>query len=51
MAVTGIVATGAAFLNYRSAKKDYDALVEQRDGLLAAVQMFNSQKDEEYIEQ
>lgn len=51
MAVTGIVATGAAFLNYRSAKKDYDALVEQRDGLLSAVKMFNSQKDEEYIEQ
>ena len=47
----GIVATGAAFLNYRSAKRDYEDLVEKRDGLVAAVQMFNSGKDAEYIEQ
>lgn len=46
---TGIVATGAAFLNYRSAKQDYDALVEKRDGLLSAVKMFNSQKDSDYL--
>ena len=49
--LTGIVATGAAFVNYRNAKRDYEALVEKRDGLLSAVQMFNSGKDEVYIEQ
>lgn len=47
----GIVATGAAYLNYRGAKRDYDNLVEKRDGLLSAVKMFNSGKDEDYIKQ
>lgn len=51
MAVLGVVATGAAFVNYRNAKRDYEALVEKRAGLLSAVQMFNAGKDEEYIHQ
>ena len=47
----GLLATGAAYLNFKQAKADYDALVEKRDGLLAAVQTFNSEKDKKYIEQ
>ena len=46
----GLLATGAAYLNYKQAKADYDALVEKRDGLLAAVQTFNAEKDKEYLE-
>ena len=47
----GFVAAGAAYLNFKQAKADYDALVEKRDGLLAAVQTFNAEKDKKYIEQ
>ena len=46
----GLLATGAAYFNYKQAKADYDALVEKRDGLLAAVQTFNAEKDKEYLE-
>ena len=48
---TGVIATGVAYLNYRNAKSDYEALLEKKDGLLAAVKQFNLSKDEDYIEQ
>lgn len=52
MAGLGIIATGAALLNYRKAKSEYDSLVEQRDGLMAAydsislaIERYNKNKD------
>lgn len=47
----GALATGAAFINYKKAQADYDALVEKRAGLLAAVQTFNNEKDKDYLDQ
>ena len=47
----GIAATGVAYLNYRNAKREYEDLLEKRDGLLAVVKMFNKQNDEAYGEQ
>ena len=46
MAVLGIIATGAAFLNYRKAKAEYkQALLEDNtDAILAAVSQYNSSK-------
>lgn len=45
----GIIGTAAAYANYRSAKAEYEALKEQQDGLIAAVQTYNSSKYDEYI--
>ena len=49
MPYLGIIGFGAAIANYRKRKAEYDALLEQRDGLLAAVQMFNQNKNNPYI--
>ena len=46
MAGLGLIATGAALLNYRKAKSEYDSLVEQRDGLMAAYESINSAVDQ-----
>lgn len=43
----GIIGTAAAYANYRSAKAEYEALKEQQDGLIAAVQTYNSSKRDE----
>lgn len=45
----GIIGTAAAYANYRRAKADYEALKEQQDGLVAAVQSYNNSKYDEYI--
>lgn len=45
MAGLGIIATGAAFLNYRNAKAEYDALVEKKEGLEAAIKQIASAID------
>ena len=44
MAGLGLIATGAAFLNFRKAKAEYDALIEQRDGLLAVIDTYNQHR-------
>ena len=45
----GIIGTAAAYANYRSAKAEYEALKEQQEGLVAAIQTYNSSKyDESY---
>ena len=53
MAGLGLIATGAALLNYNKAKSEYDSLIEQRDGLMAAydaisvaVNKYNKHKDD-----
>lgn len=48
MSGLGIIGTAAALLNYNNAKKEYDALKEQQDGLLAAVQTYNDTKYDDY---
>ena len=40
----GIIGTAAAYANYRSAKAEYEALKEQQEGLVAAVQTYNEKK-------
>ena len=51
MNLVGAIGTAAAYANYRSAKAEYEALKEQQDGLVAAVQTYNSSKYDEYINQ
>lgn len=46
MATLGLIATGAALLNYRKAKSDYDALIDKRDGLMAALNMITDAVDQ-----
>lgn len=45
----GIIATGAAFLNMRKRKKEYEELVEKREGLVAAINAYNSSSYDAYI--
>lgn len=48
MNTIGLIGTGAAFLNYKKAKANYEALKEQYDALVAAVQTYNFHKYDEY---
>ncbi len=50
MNIFSIIGTGAAFLNYKKAKANYEALKEQFDALQAAVQTYNYHKYDEYAE-
>ena len=50
MTGAGIVGIGAAYANYNQAKKDYDALIERREGMMAAVETYESTKLDAYIE-
>lgn len=43
----GIIGTAAAYANYRSAKAEYEALKEQQEGLVAAVQTYENAKYDE----
>lgn len=45
-----ITSVGAALLNYRKAKADYEALVEKQEALQDAVRTYNSNKLDEYID-
>lgn len=49
MNLVGAIGTAAAYANYRSAKAEYEALKEQRDGLLAVVAAYNNTKYDEYV--
>lgn len=49
MNFVGAIGTVAALANYRKAKSEYEALKEQQNGLVAAVQAYNSSKYDEYI--
>jgi hypothetical protein len=51
MNFVGAIGTVAALANYRKAKAEYEALKEQQDGLVAAIQTYNSSKYDEYINQ
>ena len=44
----GLVGTGAAFLNYRKAKANYETLKERHEGLLAAIQTYAVHRLDEY---
>lgn len=44
MGLLSIIGTGAAFLNYRKAKAEYDALKEKKEALEAAVKSYESQR-------
>ena len=48
MNVLSIVGTGAAWLNYRKAKREYEAVKEKHDALVAAVNTYNETKYNEY---
>lgn len=50
MAGLGIIATGAALLNYRKAKSEYDSLVEQREGLMAVIDSYNQHRLDPYVD-
>ena len=50
MTGAGIVGTAAAFANYQKAKKEYEALEEQYDGMMAAIATYESNKLNAYIE-
>ena len=50
MAGLGIVGLGAALINYRNAKKEYDTLEERYDGVMAAVETYEANKLNAYIE-
>lgn len=42
----GIIGTAAAWLNYKKAKAEYEALQEQQDGLMAAIEAYDQTKGE-----
>ena len=48
MNLVGAIGMAAAWANYRSAKADYEALKEQQEGLIAAVQTYENAKYDEY---
>lgn len=50
MTGVGIVGLGAAFANYQNAKKEYEALEERYEGMLAAVSTYEANKLNAYIE-
>lgn len=50
MNLVGAIGTVAALANYRKAKAEYEALKEQQDGLVAAVQTYNNSKYDELID-
>lgn len=50
MNALSITGTVAAALNYKSAKAEYDALLEQKNALKAVVAMWNNTKYDELIE-
>ena len=50
MNTPGLIGIAATYLNYRSAKNEYDALVEKRDGLVAAIQTYNETKYDDYAQ-
>lgn len=50
MAGLGLIVTGAALLNYRKAKSEYDSLVEQRDGLMAVIDSYNQHRLDPYVD-
>ena len=43
----GLIGTAAAWLNYRKAKQEYEALKEQQEGLQAAVLSYKTSKQDE----
>lgn len=47
MNLVGAIGTAAALANYRRAKADYEALKEQQDGLIAAIQTYENTKYDE----
>ena len=44
MATVGLIGTGLAYLNLKKAEKEYNALVEKQDALLAALQTMRDEK-------
>lgn len=50
MTGVGIVGLGAAFANYQKAKKEYEALEERYEGMLAAISTYEANKLNAYIE-
>ena len=50
MTGVGIVGLGAALVNYKNAKKEYDMLDEQYEGMMAAVATYESNKLNAYID-
>ena len=46
----GLLAIGGAWLNYRKAKAEYEALKEKQETLQAAVDTYNLEKNEKYDE-
>lgn len=40
MSLLSIIGTGAAFLNYRKAKAEYDALIDKKNALSAAIESY-----------
>ena len=50
MNVFGLIGTGAAWLNYKRAKANYDTLKEQYDALQAAVQTYSYNRLNNYID-
>lgn len=50
MSVLSLIGAGAAWLNYRRAKKNYDAAKEKYDALKAAIQNYSSNRLNGYID-
>ena len=48
MNTLSLIGTGAAFLNYRKAKAEYDALKDKQEALLAAISTYENTKWDEY---
>ena len=50
MTGVGIVGLGAAFANYQKAKKEFEAIEERYEGMMAAVETYESNKLNAYID-